>query len=85
MGKALLQAAERDAKERGARGMAAWGMSLPVFMRASWFKKQGYRKAANKCEQDLLPHTRKSKRKLEKQLKIEYEADLSIHFPGRRV
>jgi len=24
--------------------MAAWGVSLPVFMRASWFKKHGYRK-----------------------------------------
>lgn len=43
MGKALLRAAEEDAKEKGAKGIAAWGMALPVFMRASWFKKQGYR------------------------------------------
>jgi len=43
MGKALLRAAEEDAKERGAKGMAAWGMSIPVFMRASWFKKHGYK------------------------------------------
>ena len=54
MGKALLQAAERDAKERGARGLAAWGMSLPVFMRASWFRKQGYRKADKQGIQILL-------------------------------
>lgn len=54
LGKALLQAAERDAKERGARGLAAWGMSLPVFMRASWFKKQGYRKADKQGLQILL-------------------------------
>jgi len=45
LGKALLQAAEQDARERGARGMAAWGLALPFWMKASWFKKQGYRKA----------------------------------------
>ncbi|HOW86540.1 MAG TPA: GNAT family N-acetyltransferase [Candidatus Aminicenantes bacterium] len=45
MGAALLAAAEQDARELGAKGMAAWGMALPVFMRASWFKKHGYRKA----------------------------------------
>jgi GNAT superfamily N-acetyltransferase len=45
MGKALLQAAERDARDRGALGMAAWGLWLPFWMRASWFKKQGYVKA----------------------------------------
>lgn len=45
MGKALLRAAEEDAQERGALGMAAWGVSLPVWMRASWFKRHGYVKA----------------------------------------
>jgi GNAT superfamily N-acetyltransferase len=45
MGKALLKAAEDDAKRLGAKGMAAWGVNLPVWMRASWFKKQGYMKA----------------------------------------
>lgn len=44
IGKALLAAAEEDARELGAKGMAAWGMRLPVFMRSGWFKKQGYRK-----------------------------------------
>ncbi len=44
MGKALLHAAEEDVKERGAKGLAAWGMALPFFIKASWFKKQGYRK-----------------------------------------
>jgi N-acetylglutamate synthase-like GNAT family acetyltransferase len=44
-GKALLQAAEEDAKVLGAKGMVAWGISLlPVFMRASWFRKHGYKK-----------------------------------------
>jgi len=45
MGTALLEAAEQDARELGAKGMAAWGMAIPFFMRASWFKKHGYRKA----------------------------------------
>jgi len=45
MGKALLNAAENDAKNMGAKGMAAWGLWLPFWMKASWFKKQGYKKA----------------------------------------
>ena len=45
MGQALLSTAESDAKERGAKGMAAWGVWLPFWMKASWFKKQGYKKA----------------------------------------
>lgn len=54
MGKALLQAAEEDAKDRGAKGMAAWGMAIPVFMRASWFKKRGYKPADKMGMQVLL-------------------------------
>jgi len=54
MGKALLQAAEEDARERGAKGMAAWGMAIPVFMRASWFKKHGYERADKIGMQVLL-------------------------------
>jgi GNAT superfamily N-acetyltransferase len=45
MGKALLQAAEADARALGAKGMAAWGVALPFWMRASWFRKRGYRVA----------------------------------------
>jgi len=45
MGQALLAAAEEDARRLGARGMAAWGVWLPFWMKASWFKKHGYRKA----------------------------------------
>jgi hypothetical protein len=44
MGKALLQNAENDVKNQNAKGMVAWGILLPFFMRASWFKKQGYKK-----------------------------------------
>lgn len=42
MGKALLKAAEEDVKSLGAKGLAAWGISMPFWMKASWFKKQGY-------------------------------------------
>ena len=45
MGKALLKAAEEDAEALGAQGMAAWGLSLPFWMKASWFKKHGYKNA----------------------------------------
>ena len=45
MGTALLAAAEADARALGARGMAAWGVVLPFWMRASWFRKHGYKKA----------------------------------------
>jgi GNAT superfamily N-acetyltransferase len=46
MGSALLEAAEADARGLGATGMAAWGLWLPFWMRASWFKKHGYRTAS---------------------------------------
>ena len=42
IGTALLEAAEHDARELGAKGMAAWGVAVPFFMRAAWFKKKGY-------------------------------------------
>ena len=44
VGKALLAAAEEDVRSLGGKGMVAWGVALPFFMRASWFKKHGYRK-----------------------------------------
>ncbi|HCA79164.1 MAG TPA: hypothetical protein DEP53_05455 [Bacteroidetes bacterium] len=45
MGRALLLAAEADAQSLGARGIAAWGLILPFWMRAGWYKKHGYRVA----------------------------------------
>jgi GNAT superfamily N-acetyltransferase len=45
MGSALLAAAEEDARGRGVKGMAAWGLALPMWMRASWFRRHGYRRA----------------------------------------
>ncbi len=54
MGKALLAAAESDAEGRGAKGIVAWGVSLPFWMRASWFKKQGYLKVDKESTQVLL-------------------------------
>lgn len=43
MGKALLKAAEEDCREMGSGGIVTWGLVIPVFMRASWFRKQGYK------------------------------------------
>lgn len=43
MGKALLKAAEEDCRELGSGGLVTWGLGIPAFMRASWFKKHGYR------------------------------------------
>jgi GNAT superfamily N-acetyltransferase len=54
VGKALLRAAEEDVQSLGAKGLAAWGISMPFFMRASWFKKQGYKKVDNAGMQILL-------------------------------
>ncbi len=45
IGKALLEAAEQDARTMGAKGMAAWGLWLPFWMKASWFRRHGYKKA----------------------------------------
>lgn len=45
LGTALLEAAEADARALGSKGMAAWGLALPIWMRAGWFRRHGYRKA----------------------------------------
>ncbi len=45
MGRALLRAAEEDARARGAKGIAAWGADLPFWMRAERFRNHGYRQA----------------------------------------
>jgi N-acetylglutamate synthase-like GNAT family acetyltransferase len=45
MGSALLKAAEDDVKQMGADGLVTWGLIIPVFMRASWFKRKGYKVA----------------------------------------
>ncbi|NNE72227.1 MAG: GNAT family N-acetyltransferase [Acidimicrobiales bacterium] len=53
-GTALIEAAEADAKALGATGLAAWGLRLPVWMKASWFKKHGYRRCDSHQARDLL-------------------------------
>jgi GNAT superfamily N-acetyltransferase len=54
IGTALLAAAEDDARSRGAKGMAAWGIRMPFWMRSSWFKKHGYRSAAQRRGSELV-------------------------------
>ncbi len=48
IGKALLRAVEDDVQQRGFKGLVAWGVALPVFMRASWFRRQGFKKIDKK-------------------------------------
>ncbi|MFX0037312.1 MAG: GNAT family N-acetyltransferase [Candidatus Hermodarchaeota archaeon] len=54
IGKSLLNAAENDVKSIGAKGIVAWGVSLPFWMKASWFKKQGYIKTDKDSLMTLL-------------------------------
>jgi hypothetical protein len=43
MGTALLKAAEEDCRALGSNGLVVWGLAIPVFMRASWFRRKGYK------------------------------------------
>jgi len=43
MGTALLKAAEEDCRLLGTNGLVTWGLLIPVFMRASWFKRHSYK------------------------------------------
>jgi len=45
IGTLLLQAAEEDIKSMNRKAVIAWGISLPFWMKASWFKKHGFKKA----------------------------------------
>ena len=54
MGRALLQAAEDETKSLGAKGIVAWGVSLLFWMKASWYKKMGYKKVDGQGIQKLL-------------------------------
>lgn len=54
IGSQLLKAAEEDARRLGAKGMAAWGITLPFFMRSKWYKKRGYLHADNDGMMELV-------------------------------
>ena len=54
MGKALLKAVEEAAREKGSRAICAWGLAIPFWMKASWYKKHGYRKADSQKVAALL-------------------------------
>jgi N-acetylglutamate synthase-like GNAT family acetyltransferase len=54
IGKLLLEAAEQDVQELGAGGIAAWGITLPFFMRSKWFKKYGYIRADKEGMTELV-------------------------------
>ena len=50
----LLAAAEDDARGLGAKGLAAWGLLPPIWMKARWFKKHGYRPVDRRGMRSLL-------------------------------
>lgn len=54
VGTALLAAAEYDVENLGAKGMAAWGVALPFWMKSAWFKKHGYLQADRQGRQVLV-------------------------------
>ena len=54
MGTALLAAAEEDARALGTKGTVAFGLFLPFWIRASWYKKHGYRKVDSLGMMQLL-------------------------------
>jgi len=54
IGKALLQAAEADVRSMHKKGMVAWGLSMPIWMKASWYRKQGYKKVDNNSIAQLV-------------------------------
>lgn len=60
VGEALLAAAEADVRELGANGIVAWGVALPFWMKARWFRRHGYGKADRDGIRSLLwkPFTR---------------------------
>jgi GNAT superfamily N-acetyltransferase len=48
LGPALLTAAEEDMAARGALGIAAWGITQPVWMNVPWFESNGYRRVEDR-------------------------------------
>lgn len=54
IGKALLRAAEDDVQNLKSNGIVVWGLLLPFFMRAKWFRRQGYQKVDRKGMSVLL-------------------------------
>jgi GNAT superfamily N-acetyltransferase len=89
MGKALLKAAEEDVKRMGMNGIVAWGLSIPVFMRASWFRRNGYKKTDKMNMQVLLwkPFTESATppkwiRKKKKPAKIPGQVTVTSYIKG---
>ncbi|MBI5478435.1 MAG: GNAT family N-acetyltransferase [Deltaproteobacteria bacterium] len=54
LGRTLIESAEEDVRARGAKGLAAWGLWLPFWMKASWFKRYGFVKADREGMQVLM-------------------------------
>lgn len=44
VGSQLLHEAVEECKAMGAKGLLAWGVALPFWMKASWYKKHGFQR-----------------------------------------
>lgn len=53
-GSALLKSAEADAAASGVAGLVCWGLTIPAFMRAAWFRQHGYRETDREGIMSLL-------------------------------
>jgi len=95
-GKALLTAAEEDVKGLGGKGIVVWGLMLPFWMKASWFKRQGYKAIDRQGMQVLLwkPFTaeisppkwiRRKKRPDTKSDKVQVTAFLNGWCPAQNI
>jgi GNAT superfamily N-acetyltransferase len=77
IGKQLLKAAEDDARDLGANGIAAWGITLPFFMRSKWFKKNGYIRADKDGMTELVWKAFNEEAKPPKLMKIQKRPEVS--------
>jgi GNAT superfamily N-acetyltransferase len=80
MGKALLKAAEDDAKSLGSKGLVVWGMAMPYWMSAQWYEKQGYEKVDMDEGSVLLWKSFSNDAKPPKWIKKEFKPSLN---PGK--
>lgn len=80
MGAALLSSAEEDVRQLGAKGMCAWGLAIPVWMNASWFKRHGYKKVDRVGMMTLLMKSFTEDAKSPKWIRAKFAPKLT---PGR--
>ncbi|MDO9576780.1 MAG: GNAT family N-acetyltransferase [Candidatus Cloacimonadales bacterium] len=89
MGKALIQAAEMDVKQIGAKGIAAWGLSQPFWIPSAFYKNFGYELADAMGIQELVwkpftkdAHPPKWRKPEKKPIKISGKVTITAFISG---